>query len=214
MKHILPFKLFESPSVGEMAKINPFITTGFQFDEELRGYVEISNKKRGINIFDIDYNENIDIIYNHTKEHDIYKKIKERTPFTAISQFNVFLNAVFKLLYPNYFFETYNSIANITDDKNISLYVNNIGGFNSNFTILYNLSKKYDVKEEKFSFEIYIITILKWEADPKTFDIKYTVEYEPIEGNIINIKEEKNNIKNYKPKLIKKQDLNNNKNKL
>lgn len=200
MKHLLSFELFEA-NIGEIIRNNPLPISDFKMDVELITSSEISNTSRGINIFGIDYDEDIKISYNHTPEHDIIDRIKKRTPFMSVGAFNLFLSKALHLLYPKYFFKTYNSIDDIENDEKISLFTLNTQGYRD-FSIIYKLSRRYDSKEKKYVFYIYIVTILSGSGDNRTIDIKYVIEYDSITDHLSGIKEDKNNLKNKKTKII------------
>lgn len=193
MKHILPFKLFESPSFGEIAKNNPFKVPQKIMDCEPISSVVISNKMNGNNNLNIQYDNNIKIIYNNNQKHILFgeKRLFNRTSFYSINEFNTFIDVVFNIIYPKYIFDGIYDINDIDINsplieqkynKTYVLYINDIEN-NNKFIIPYTITKKYNEYTNKYHFSIYIITITRSYDKNRIYD-EYIFNYYSSKGDI------------------------------
>ena len=98
MEFLYDYKLFLEVRLSDVASI---IGTGITFDEDINDkflkYKTISKR--------IDKNKiRIEIHWFHTIEHDIIKKLKDRTSLNSISELNFLLDKALDELYLNYDF--------------------------------------------------------------------------------------------------------------
>lgn len=207
MNHLYKFELYEHAKLINMIKGDlsslPKSDVIIPSDAKEIRKITISDQYKN-NKFGIDYNNEIKIHYNNTEEHLLFgeKRLYERTPFENIIEFNVFINDVFNLIYPKYFFETVQKLDDIDIfdtslsqkyNKTYVLSILNLGD-NYYFYITYTLTKKYNEKTNKYDFFIYIITINKGRDDRRIyqeFDFDYlysTGELDFIENTIIGVK--------------------------
>lgn len=197
MKHILPFKLFESYSFGEIAKNNPFNVPQKIMDCEPISSIVISDKMNGNNNLDIQYDNNIKIIYNNNQKHILFgeKRLFNRTSFYSVSEFNRFIDDVFNIIYPKFIFDGIYDINDIDIDtpsidqkynKTYALYINDIEN-QKKFIIPYTITRKYNEHTNKYHFSIYIITITPLEDTNRIYD-EYIFNYYNSSGDIVFIK--------------------------
>lgn len=169
MKHLLHFKLFETPLIGDIMLNNPFGIPKREIDVAPISSIIISDEMNDNNKFDIEYNSVIKILYNDTEKHVIFgeHRLFDRTSFLNTSEFNIFIKNAFRLLYPIFFFDNVDSIDDIDvnnptiNQRNNKTYVLDVYDTNrlKGFSIPYTISKKYNEYTNKYDFFIYIITI-------------------------------------------------------
>ena len=120
MKHILEFARFSDMVITKDEEIIKHINKKFINDTRLIYKVDLK-----------DYNKTLILKWHDVYDHSIPKKIEERTHFKSISEFNSFIEKVFKDLFDNHFNE-------ITRDDNIyGLYF-----IERQFTIIMDISRE------------------------------------------------------------------------
>jgi hypothetical protein len=94
MKFILEFAKFRDVLSTKDIKIKEISNKNFKIDDRLIPVITLEK-----------INKNIFIKWNETKEHSISNRIKERTSFKSISEFNEIINDGFKQMFDNNFNE-------------------------------------------------------------------------------------------------------------
>jgi len=196
MEHLSSFELYEYAKFRDMVKGDAFVSpkkNELSFNIRPIRKIIISDELKN-NKFNIDYNTEIGVLYNDSEEHKLFKekRLYERTPFEDIIEFNAFINEVFNILYPTYFFDTIDKLDDIdifdtslsqSYNKTYLLSIYNEGS-ETYFYIPYTLTKNYNEKTNKFEFYIYIITINSSKDETRIYQ-EFNFDYDYSTGEII-----------------------------
>lgn len=94
MKYLLEFAKFRDVLVTDDKKLLKKINKKFKDDSRI--------------IFDVflkNYNKHLILRWNDIKSHSMLERIKERTAFKSVSEFNSFIDKTFNDLFNNHFYE-------------------------------------------------------------------------------------------------------------
>jgi len=133
-------------------KLNNIINKKFEVDSELTNNVYLNK-----------FNSDLKVIWFHREKHNIIKKIKERTSFKSISEWNIFFEEQMNNLFLHHFDEIH-EFGEYSHDKNIKICL-----YIEEYDIYFAMSIDFKKLFEKP--EVFIATLLPQRCDYNKTDL-------------------------------------------